>query len=179
MQGWDSMIYLFFIFNCFLSGSVQYRSWYGRPLRSHMLNFYSWLSTLILRKQQKVNNNKDETWTYLTIHCKLPGNALNLIPANFSWKPFDLGGKVGIGYKRKLKQIFIKIYVHTKHSHPQPSHSFRRGNWRKFSFLTFKWIMFSHVRTEWRDRICWWERGSRTWQGWLEFTTPTLSNISS
>lgn len=32
---------LFFIFNCFLSGSVQYRSWYGRPLRSHMLNFYS------------------------------------------------------------------------------------------------------------------------------------------
>ena len=50
---------------------------------------------------------------YLTIHCKLPGNPLNLIPDNFSWKPFDLlGVKVGIGQKGKLKQIFIKISVH-------------------------------------------------------------------
>ena len=60
---------------------------------------------------------------YLTIHCKLPGNPLNLIPDNFSWKPFDpLGVKVGIGQKGKLKQIFIKISVHTKHSHPQHRH---------------------------------------------------------
>ena len=82
-----------------------------------------------------INNNKDGTWTYLTIHCKLPGNALNLIPANFSRKPFDPGGKVGFEHKRKLKQIFIKIYVHTKVSHPQQRDSVWR-HWRK---------MYSHI----------------------------------
>ena len=74
----------------------------------------------------RINNDKDGTWTYLTIHCRLPGNALNLIPANLSRKPFDPAGKVGIEHKRKLKQIFIKIYVHTKVSHPQE----RRSGWR-------------------------------------------------
>ena len=54
---------------------------------------------------------------YLTIHCKLPGNPLNLIPDNFSWKPFDLRGvKVGIGHKGKLKQIFIR-FLFTQNIH--------------------------------------------------------------
>ena len=54
---------------------------------------------------------------YLTIHCKLPGNPLNLIPDNFSWKPFDLlGVKVGIGHKGKLKPIFIR-FLFTQNIH--------------------------------------------------------------
>ena len=121
----------------------------------------------------RINNDKDGTWTYLTIHCRLPGNALNLNPANLSRKPFDPAGKVGIEHKRKLKQIFIKIYVHTKVSHPQE----RRSGWRGRGTFP-NWIIITrHWRTEWRDGSWRWERGSGTWQGWLGITTTTLSPI--
>lgn len=127
------MLYLFFIFNVFSTG--EWESVRPAAHTPHMLKPCSLDVDFYSEKQLEVNNNKDEPGTYLTIHCKLPGNALNLIPANFSWKPFDLGGKVGIGHKRKLKQIFIKIYVHTKDSHPQQRHSVCRGNCRKVSKL--------------------------------------------